>query len=110
MRALPATKRLFLMPSPPAFERVKDFPILLDVRFRRRERGGLMMPGEVRVLEANRSQLSWDLVDLEALLPAEHRARLVWRFVETLELEPFYTAIKSREGEAGRPLAFSPRA
>jgi transposase len=57
------------------------------------------------VLEANRSQLSWDLVDLEALLPAEHRARLVWGFVETLDLMAFYKAIRSREGEAGRPAA-----
>jgi transposase len=64
-----------------------------------------MMSGEARILQANRSQLSWDLVDLEALLPAEHRARLVWQFVETLELGPFYAAIKSREGEAGRPAA-----
>jgi len=29
----------------------------------------------------------------------------VWRFVETLELRPFYEAIGSREGEAGRPAA-----
>jgi transposase len=56
-------------------------------------------------MEANRSQLSWDLVDLEALLPADHRARLVWRFVETLELGPFYAAIGSREGFAGHPAA-----
>ena len=69
-----------------------------------------MMSGDARVLKANRSQLSWDLVDLEALLAMDHRARLVWRFVETLELEPFYLSIKSREGEAGRPWAFSPRA
>jgi transposase len=58
-----------------------------------------------RVLEANRSQLSWDLIDLEALLPAEHRARLVWGFVETLDLRAFYKAIRSREGDAGRPAA-----
>ena len=63
------------------------------------------MLGGARVLEANRSQLSWDLVDLEALLPAEHRARLVWGFVETLDLMAFYKAIWSREGEAGRPAA-----
>jgi transposase len=65
----------------------------------------MVMLGGARVLEANRSQLSWDLVDLEALLPAEHRARLVWRFVETLDLTRFYEAIRSREGEAGRPAA-----
>ena len=63
------------------------------------------MLGGARVLEANRSQLSWDLVDLEALLPAEHRARLVWGFVETLNLAAFYEAIGSRGSEAGRPAA-----
>ena len=63
------------------------------------------MLGGARVLEANRSQLCWDLVDLEALLPAEHRARLVWRFVETLDLVAFYEAIRARDGEAGRPAA-----
>jgi transposase len=67
--------------------------------------GGVAMLCGVRVLEANRSQLSWDLVDLEALLPAEHRARLVWRFVETLDLTGFYQPIRSRDGAAGRPAA-----
>lgn len=56
-------------------------------------------------MRPDRSQLSWDLVDLEALLPADHRARIVWRFVEGMDLEPFYAAIASREGEAGRPAA-----
>lgn len=64
-----------------------------------------MMLGGARVLEADRSQLSWELVDLEALLPMEHRARLVWRFVETLERARFYEAIRARAGEAGRPAA-----
>ncbi|HEY5208822.1 MAG TPA: hypothetical protein VIJ42_05165, partial [Stellaceae bacterium] len=64
---------------------------------------GVAMCGGARVLQANRSRLSWDLVDLEALLAAEHRARLVWRFVETLDLAGFYEAIGSREGGAGHP-------
>jgi len=63
------------------------------------------MCGGARVLQANRSRLSWDLVDLEAVLAAEHRARLVWRFVETLDLAGFYEAIGSREGGAGHPAA-----
>src|ERR1700761_9548732 len=63
------------------------------------------MTGDARFLRADRSQLSWDLVDLEALLPAGHRARVVWSFVEGLDLGPFYASIGSREGEAGRPPA-----
>ena len=42
-------------------------------------------------------------MDLEGLLPPEHRARIVWSFVEDLDLSPLYEAIKSREGEPGRP-------
>ena len=61
------------------------------------------MTGGARVLKPDRSQLSWDLIDLEAMLPADHRARIVWSFVEALDLTPFYEAIGSREGEAGRP-------
>ena len=39
----------------------------------------------------------------EALLPPEHAARLVWRFVEGLDLSAFYAVIRAREGRAGRP-------
>src|SRR5258705_13595390 len=63
------------------------------------------MTGGARVVEAERSQLSWDLVDLDAWLPADHRARVVWAFVLTLNLSPLYAKIKAREGEAGRPAA-----
>ena len=37
-------------------------------------------------------------------LPADHRARLVWRVVGTLDLSAFTEAAKSVEGHAGRPL------
>src|SRR5262249_49434214 len=63
------------------------------------------MIGGARVVEAERSQLSWDLVDLDAWLPADHRARVVWAFVLTLNLDPLYAKIKAREGEPGRPAA-----
>jgi transposase len=58
-----------------------------------------------RYIEADRSQPSWDLVDLEAWLAADHRARLVWAFAEGLDLRAFYEAIGSRDGGAGRPAA-----
>ena len=57
---------------------------------------------EPRVQRPNRTQLAWRPVDLEALLPADHRARVVWEFVEGLELGPLYGAIKAVEGHAGR--------
>lgn len=52
---------------------------------------------------ANRTQIELTPTDLEALLPPGHAARLVWRFVEGLDLTAFYATIKAREGRAGRP-------
>ncbi len=59
--------------------------------------------GEARYETANRTQVELTPCDLEALLPPGHAARLVWRFVEGLDLSAFYAAIKAREGRAGRP-------
>ncbi len=64
--------------------------------------------GKARIIEADRSQLSWDLVDLDAWLPADHLARAIWGFTGTLDLSPLYAPVKSVEGEAGRP-ATDPR-
>src|SRR5882762_6264596 len=61
--------------------------------------------GEARVVRPNRRQLRWDMIDLEGLLSADHRARLVWSFVESLDLSQLYNQVLSREGEAGRPAA-----
>ena len=53
------------------------------------------------MIKADRSQLHWDVIDLEAFLPEDHRARVVWDFVESLDLSELYAAIRSREGGAG---------
>lgn len=52
---------------------------------------------------ANREQIELQPCDLESLLPPGHAARLVWRFVEGLDLSAFYATIRAREGRAGRP-------
>lgn len=57
----------------------------------------------VRVLKANRNQVEMRAVDLDSLLPADHRARVVWAYVEQLDLAPLYERIKAVEGHAGRP-------
>ena len=60
---------------------------------------------EARVVRPDRRQVRWDMVDLEGLLPADHRARVVWSFVESLDLSELYERVKSHKGEAGRPAA-----
>ncbi|MBI4253654.1 MAG: IS1182 family transposase [Candidatus Rokubacteria bacterium] len=51
----------------------------------------------------DRRQVELRSVDLEGLLPADHRARVVWEFVEGLDLAPLYAGIKAVEEHAGRP-------
>src|SRR5438045_8997785 len=55
----------------------------------------------VRVIGPDRAQLRWDIVDLDSQLPDDHRARLVWAFVEGLDLSEFYDRIKARDAVAG---------
>jgi transposase len=43
------------------------------------------------------------MVDLDSQLPPEHRARVVWGYVEGLDLQPLYDAVKARDDIAGRP-------
>src|ERR1700680_203053 len=57
----------------------------------------------VRVIGADRAKVRWDVVDLDSQLPDDHRARLVWAFVEGLDLSEFYNRIKARDAVAGRP-------
>lgn len=61
------------------------------------------MSGEARYIKADRKQARWDIVDLDSQLPHDHRARVVWAFVEALDLEALYASIQAREGSAGRP-------
>jgi transposase len=56
----------------------------------------------LRLETAHRDQIELQPCDLEALLPPGHAARLVWRFVEGLDLSAFLAPIRAREGRAGR--------
>lgn len=51
----------------------------------------------------NRAQLLLRTTDLEGLLPADHRARLVWEFVLGLDLGPLYARIRATTDGPGRP-------
>ncbi len=39
---------------------------------------------------------------LDQLLPADHRARIVWAYVDSLDLSPLYAKIQATEGMPGR--------
>jgi transposase len=56
-----------------------------------------------RLQRPQREQITLRPSDLESLLAADHRARLVWAFVESLDLSAFHARIKAVEGHSGRP-------
>ena len=67
-----------------------------------REAGDGRDDAPARYETANRTQIELTPCDLEALLPPGHAARLVWRFVEGLDLGAFYAKINAREGGPAR--------
>ena len=59
--------------------------------------------GRPRLQRPQRDQITLRPSDLESLLPPDHRARLVWAFVESLDLGAFHARIRAIEGHSGRP-------
>jgi transposase len=59
--------------------------------------------GAPRLRQPQRDQVELQVVDLDSLLAAEHPARVIWSYVERLDLDPLYEPIKAREGVRGHP-------
>src|SRR5262245_2252626 len=59
-------------------------------------------PG-LRLLRPVRDQVEFQMACLDELIGADHRARLVWAYVEGLDLSPLYEDVQAIEGEAGAP-------
>lgn len=57
----------------------------------------------VRVQMPVRNQLELRSSDLDSVIADDHRARLVWAYVERLDLSMLYAQIRARQGGAGRP-------
>jgi transposase len=60
------------------------------------------VPARPRVKPADRSQLTWQMLDVERLIEEDHPARAIWTLVGRLNLEGFYAPIAAVEGTAGR--------
>ena len=74
----------------------------------RRARAARRRQGQPRLKQPNRSQIELRASDLESLLGEEHRARLVWGYVERQDLSRLVESIKARGSNAGRS-AIDPR-
>jgi transposase len=65
-------------------------------------------PGKARLLEPQRDQLELRSTSIDSLIGEDHAARLIWAYVEQLDLSLLDDAIKSRDGRPGHP-AITPR-
>jgi transposase len=61
--------------------------------------------GAPRLRKAERSQLVLRACSLDDLIAADHPARLVWRFVEGLDVSDLLAGIRAVEGHVGHPPA-----
>jgi hypothetical protein len=61
-----------------------------------------------RLYEPKRDQIEWRAVDIESLIGEDHPARLIWGYVEPLDLSELDDQIKARGETAGHP-AIAPR-
>jgi transposase len=61
--------------------------------------------GQPRLRCAVRDQIEFRACALNDMLPDDHQARIVWKFVEALDLSPIYEQIASVAGRPGHPAA-----
>lgn len=64
--------------------------------------------GAPRLREPKRDQIELRAVDIESLIGEDHRVRVIWAYVEALDLSEFEHRIKARGERPGHP-ATSPR-
>jgi transposase len=56
-----------------------------------------------RLREAQRAQMAWGRIDLDAQLPEDHPVRAIWAVIERLDLSRLYGKIEARDEVAGAP-------
>ena len=59
-------------------------------------------PGAVRLREPERGQVSLQVYDLERLIGADHRARVIWSYVEKQDLSALEQLVRAREHRPGQ--------
>lgn len=61
-----------------------------------------------RLRQADRAQVTWGRIDLNAALPQDHSARAIWSVIEKLDLSALYAQIEAR-GEIAGASAIDPK-
>ncbi|WP_182871481.1 transposase [Rhodopirellula sp. JC639] len=58
--------------------------------------------GKARTQRPERNQVEMQLLSLDQLIDAEHRVRVIWQYVESLDLSELYRPIKATVDNVGR--------
>ena len=58
--------------------------------------------GEPRLREPQRDQIELRAMDIDSLIGEDHAARLIWAYVEQVDLRELEDVIKAREGVPGQ--------
>lgn len=87
---------------------VKPDVLFEDLQLGAEKRKEPVPTGELKLRVANRDQLAWGLIDLQALIPGDHKARAIWDLTGELDLGSFRSGLRTQEGETGRA-AWDPR-
>ena len=56
-----------------------------------------------RIRQADRSQIQWGRIDLDAMISQDHPARAIWAAIERLDLSALYAQIEARDEKPGAP-------
>jgi transposase len=64
--------------------------------------------GQARTKRPERRQVEMQMLSLDQWLDADHRVRIVWHYVDSLDLSELYEPIQATEGNVGRD-AIDPR-
>jgi transposase len=62
----------------------------------------VLSTGQARMREPVRDQIEWQFVDVDGLIGVDHPARIIWAYVEQLDLSALEAAIKAREHVCGQ--------
>jgi len=74
----------------------------------RKPQGDAAAPSAPRLREPQRDQIELRAVDIESLIGQDHPVRVIWAYVEGLDLSGLEDRIKAREDRPGHP-AIAPR-